>query len=206
MSYPPEPWRLRGSLHLTLWRIPEGDLPATPVRTPPLLVGGSGFVGTAWVVYGPGSVLEYEELLAAVLVRDRRSPRAHISHIWVNSAPSQRGGRELWGIPKERAEFQVRSDTGDTRTARAAGFGAAGIAAAGFARTARLPGSAPFAFRIAQDLNGFQQTGVRGASPVSWCASDWRFDPDGPLGWLGGRRPVASLAMAGFDMNFGTAR
>lgn len=204
MPYPPEPWELRGSLHVSLWRLPDAELPGTPVETPPILVGGSGFVGTAWVVYGQGSVMEYNELLSAVLVHDRLTPRVHISHIWVDSADSEQGGRELWGIPKRQAEFQLRSSTGESRFSRVTSFAADGIASAGFTRRVPLPGAWPFAYRIAQDLNGFQQTPVSGSSSVVWCTSSWRFEPDGPLGWLGGRRPVASLALNDFAMRFGT--
>ncbi|GAA3358231.1 MULTISPECIES: acetoacetate decarboxylase family protein [Saccharopolyspora] len=199
MTYPPEPWELHGDLHLSLWSLPEVELPGVPLETPPVLIGDRGLVGTAWVRYGPGSVLEYDELLVAVLVRDGAVPRVHISQIWVDSPESLRGGRELWGIPKESAEFRRR--TGARVTSCAAG----GIASAGFSRLARVPGRWPFAYRVAQDLHEFQQSPVRGSAGLTWCSAVWRFDPDGPLAWLDGRRPVASAALTDFSMSFGAA-
>jgi len=71
----------------------------------PVTIGGHGLVGTAWVEYEPGGVLQYRELLSAVLIRHRARPGVSIVDIWVESPASRDGGRELWGIPKELAEL-----------------------------------------------------------------------------------------------------
>lgn len=204
MTYPPEPWHLRGSMHLSLWQLPAAELPAAPVD--PVLIGGRGLVGTTWVDYGPGSVLEYHELLSAVLVRHDGRLRVHITDIWVDSAASLRGGRELWGIPKESARFRFRGSAGDVGSSRAAGFAADGIASAGFTRNAALPGRIPFGYEIVQELAGrLLPSPVRGTTSADWCAAAWRFEPGGPLARLAGREPVASLALRDFRMDFGAA-
>ena len=35
------------------------------------------------------------------------------------------------------------------------------------------------------------------------CRGHWNFNPDGPLGWLAGKRSLASFRMADFAMSFG---
>ena len=35
------------------------------------------------------------------------------------------------------------------------------------------------------------------------CRGRWEFAPDGPLGWLAGRRSLASFRMSDFQMSFG---
>jgi hypothetical protein len=60
--------------------------------------------------YGPGSVLAYNELIvAAALTRFGRHYGFWISHIYVDSPASLAGGREIWGLPKELAEFTWES-------------------------------------------------------------------------------------------------
>lgn len=78
-DYPPEPWRLRGQLHLTVWRVGAAALPPLPAGPAPVRVGAIALVGTAWVDYEPGGVLSYRELLAAVLVRRAARPLLSVS-------------------------------------------------------------------------------------------------------------------------------
>ncbi len=59
----------------------------------------------AFVEYAPRGVLPYRELLVALLVLGRRGVWYTIPRIWVDSAQSRIGGRELWAIPKELASF-----------------------------------------------------------------------------------------------------
>lgn len=65
-GYPPEPWELRGQMHLTAWRVPLSRLPRLSVGLRPVRAGGAALVATAWVIYEPGGVLSYRELLVAV--------------------------------------------------------------------------------------------------------------------------------------------
>ncbi|MGW4115932.1 acetoacetate decarboxylase family protein [Actinosynnema sp. NPDC004786] len=113
-DYPPEPWRLNGRGCVAVWLVRATELPPLPAR--PVTLVGRAVVGTAFVDYRPPG-MAYHEVLAAVLVR--RGPRVGVSitHIWVDSEASRAGGRELWGIPKERAAFEWDGD-GLTASAR----------------------------------------------------------------------------------------
>ncbi len=56
--------------------------------------------------YGSGSVLEYSELIVApALVSYQAKFGGWVSHIYVDNPDSVAGGREIWGLPKEMAEF-----------------------------------------------------------------------------------------------------
>ena len=107
-GYPPSPWLLRGRLHASLFAVPGDAVPAQP---PPgyrvALVGRRALVVVMWACHEPGGVLGYQELLAALVVRRGVRPLLSITHIWVDSAASRDGGRELWAIPKQLAELEV---------------------------------------------------------------------------------------------------
>ncbi|MEM5838755.1 acetoacetate decarboxylase family protein, partial [Pediococcus acidilactici] len=56
--------------------------------------------------YGSGSVLEYSELIViAAFVGYKGKFGGWVSHIYVDNPDSVAGGREVWGLPKELAEF-----------------------------------------------------------------------------------------------------
>jgi len=56
--------------------------------------------------YGRGSVLAYNELIVVpALTRYRKNVGVWISHIYVDHPDSMAGGREIWGLPKELAQF-----------------------------------------------------------------------------------------------------
>src|SRR5947209_3551023 len=111
---PDPPWILEGSgiagLHLApvdrcLDFLPNG---VEPVAVLPHRTLAGFFLGR----YGPGSTLEYSELIAVCgLVRAAGKYGFWISHIYVDDRVSRAGGREIWGLPKELAEF-VWSDDG----------------------------------------------------------------------------------------------
>ena len=75
MGYPPAPWRLHGELIII-----------------PTAWGGAMLANYA------GGTLAYHELIVF-------RPGFVVSHIYVDSAESMRGGREIWKLPKELAEF-----------------------------------------------------------------------------------------------------
>jgi hypothetical protein len=77
-GHPPPPWRLHGELLL----IPDG--PGTGV-----------LLGTY-----TGGTLAYHELIVA------RRPFV-VSEIYVDDERSRAGGREIWNLPKELADFRV---------------------------------------------------------------------------------------------------
>ncbi|MDP9795933.1 hypothetical protein J2S43_004445 [Catenuloplanes nepalensis] len=195
MPYPPEPWHLRGRMHVSLWLVPAAELPPHPqgLTAPPLTIAGRVPVGTAWVSYEPGGVLTYRELLAARLVRERGRPRATITEIWVDSEASRDGGRELWGIPKDLAGLTIDPPE----------LSATGIARALLRAGPRLPGRWPVGLRVLQMLHGHPRTtGVRGSAALRLGRITWADAPK--IGYLAGRRPLFSITLDDFDVRFGS--
>ena len=107
-TYPPEPWDLHGHAYIGAWLVPVADLPDphSPATTP-ITIFGRGIVGAAFFVYEQPSPLTYNEIMTTVLVRQGWRVRVSITHIWVDSEASRDGGRDLWAIPKQLADFDV---------------------------------------------------------------------------------------------------
>jgi acetoacetate decarboxylase len=108
MSYPPAPWQLYGtsvqSLHLIDLAIAQALVPADfeIVSVLPGKTLGSIYLSD----YTANSTLQYHELIVApALVRFAGQVGAWISHIYVDNLDSVAGGRNIWGLPKEMAEF-----------------------------------------------------------------------------------------------------
>lgn len=197
-TYPPEPWYLGGSLLVSAFLVPRRELPrAIPRPQRPIGWGGSVIVGTAFVRYVPGGVLSYDELLVAI--PSLPGPRVTIPQIWVDSEASAAGGRELWGIPKQLAQFE-RTDT-----AAGARMSMGTVAAVDARYGARLlPGMTQLPLATLQSLDGRRTLSHnRVVGRVSALTAHWSFDPDGPLGYLAGRRPFVSAAIRDASIIFG---
>jgi hypothetical protein len=202
-TYPPEPWTLVGRMDLSTFLVPTEELPTStwPDGWQPLTPGGRTPVGAAWVDYAPGGVLSYHELLVAVAGRVGPRVRPHIVAIWVDSPASRDGGRELWGIPKGLASFAGVDEGRPSMTVEGAERPAA---SAVLRRGARLPGRPRTTYTLAQDLRGvLWESPVTSRAGLGLLHADWTFDPAGPLGFLAGRRPLASATLHDFAMLFG---
>jgi hypothetical protein len=108
VDYPPPPWKLCGeaiiAIQLVSIRQVRSAIPS-PLRIVPVLPGRTLSV-TALLRYGSGSTLQYHELIIApALVAARARVGSWISHIFVDSEASMRGGRALWKLPKQLAKF-----------------------------------------------------------------------------------------------------
>lgn len=195
-DYPAEPWDLHGHAYVGVWLIPRAHLPAAhSPATRPITIFGRGIVSAAFFVYEQPSPLTYDEVMSTVLVRDGWRPRVSITHIWVNSPASRDGGRNLWAIPKELAEFEVAPHEH---------YLAKGIGWLRVGRFRRLPFGLPLGFTIAQDRGGILAVApVRGRIRGGIGAASWSFSPDGPLAFLSGRRPLLTLAALPFRLLFG---
>jgi hypothetical protein len=202
-AYPPEPWALAGDAVVSLFAVPAGRLPAVPSGFVPLRLGGRGLVAAGWVRYGAGSVIEYSELFAAVAGSFRRRLTATVTHMWVDSEASRAGGRELWGYPKEMADFDLRLDPGGTAVARAGG---AEIARGGFRAARRLPRLPPAPGGTVQVVDGrpaFVRS-VTGGRPVLGRGG-FTPAPAGPLGFLAAGRKLATVGLEDFRATFGAS-
>lgn len=198
-SYPPEPWTLCGDAFVSVWRLPEGELPALPDGVEPIIVAGTGLVVTAWVDYQEPGMLSYRELMATVAVHDGAKPAASITDIWVDSETSLAGGRALWRIPKDMAKFEWSRSRAVTATAHTDD---GPIAGAAFVPMATVPVAVPSAFAVIQQ--GPLRSPVRVSGKPVLVRSSWWVNAGGPLGFLHGRKPLASMGISGFDMRFGS--
>lgn len=108
MIYPPAPWNLQGYAIATLQLI---DVPRVRPLVPSeleiiSLFPGKTLGGIYISSYGLGSVMEYNELiLVSAIVNYSGKWGAWISHIYVDNPNSVAGGRYIWKLPKEIAQF-----------------------------------------------------------------------------------------------------
>lgn len=197
--YPPEPWRLRGDLHSSLFLVPLIDVPVDlPSGYRPFRLGRRGVVGTAWVSYQAGGVLTYDELMSTLLVRRGWRLLATITHIWVDSPASRDGGRALWAIPKQLAMFAFAE--ADFASSDDEGTIAAGTVTPRMALPVRLP----CCLHVVQSLRGAAKvTPVRARARFALARATFAADPSGPLAFLAGRRPLLSFSLRDFRMSFG---
>jgi acetoacetate decarboxylase len=193
ISYPAAPWAMTGQLWLSLFRVRAGD---HPDREP-------GVYGVALVRYEEPSPLTYGELLVARPVHGA----VNITDIWVDSPASMHGGRDLWAIPKDLCDFALTTSTTGplTRAAWEVTLDGAPVVSARFTDLSRAVPRLPFKGRTWQQRdNGEEVTAALvGSSKAAPCRAHWTFDPDGPLGWLAGKRTLASFRQADFRMSFG---
>lgn len=193
-SYPAAPWNMHGQMWLSVFSVREGERSGHP----------AGKYGVGLVRYEDPSPLTYSELLVARPVKGAVT----ITDIWVDSAESMAGGRELWAIPKELCDFAFEtSRTGPlSRTTWSAGLGPRPIVEARFTDASRFAVRVPFKGRTEQpgiDGGPDLSATLTGSAKTLPCRSHWSFDANGPLAWLAGKRPVASVRMSDFRMSFG---
>jgi hypothetical protein len=192
MPYPPAPWQMHGQLWLSLFRVRPGD---HPDREP-------GVYGVALVSYEEPSPLTYSELLVATLV----GKSVHITDIWVDSPDSRDGGRELWAIPKGLCTFgHVTTGSRLQRTRWNTSLEGAAIASAHFTDASKAMARTPFKGATWQTRESGEEVvaHLTGSGKSLPCKGSWEFNPHGPLGWLAGKRSLASFRMADFEMSFG---
>lgn len=195
-AYPAEPWDLHGHALVGVFLLPKGTAPPPHhAGTPRIRLFGRTIVAAAFFRYDEPSPLTYDEIMATQLVREGLRPRVSITHIWVDSPASRDGGRDLWAIPKELAEFERETDRS---------YVARTIGRLRVSRLRMLPFRLPVAFRLAQDRDGaLVVSPVRGRVRLGLVRGSWTFDRDGALGFLAGRRPILTLAIRPFHLIFG---
>jgi hypothetical protein len=113
MGYPPPPWKANGFALGTIRLIPvEQARLFVPMDVEIVhVVPGRTLAAVCAAYYAPGSALVYNELIVSPAVTRRGGTvSAWISHMYVDNADSMVGGREIWGLPKEMAQFRWRED------------------------------------------------------------------------------------------------
>ena len=108
MTYPPAPWTLKGYAVQTLQLVDieqASKFIPSELEVISLLPGKT--LGSIYIsAYESGSILKYNELIVvAGFVRHQGKFGGWISHIYVDNPDSVAGGREIWGLPKEMADF-----------------------------------------------------------------------------------------------------
>lgn len=105
--YPQAPWTLQGSAVATLHLIDiERVRSLIPKELDIISVFPGKTLGGVYLSnYGSGSALEYSELIVIAAAVSHSGIGGWISHIYVDNPDSVAGGREIWGLPKELAEF-----------------------------------------------------------------------------------------------------
>jgi hypothetical protein len=202
-SYPPAPWQLQGQAHFHVLAVRADRLPTTPNGFSPLVLARHGLVVVGWVDYRGGSILRYSELLAAVVGRWSGGLTATVTHMWVDSPESRAGGRELWGYPKELAEFELAIDPSGTAFARSAATGAE-LARGTFQGLLASPWSVGARGGTVQPLSG----GLVGVQALMRCRAvlgrgSVAAPATSPLAFIRGARKLASVGMRDFDFTFG---
>lgn len=191
---------MRGQLWLSLFRVREGERSGHP----------PGVYGAGLVHYEPPSPLTYSELLVGRAVR-QPVRGVTITDIWVDSADSMAGGRELWAIPKQLCSFTygVHQRGPVARASWSAALDGRPIVEAHFTDLSSASPRVPFRGAVWQpgiegvDGGADKQARLSGAARSLACRGRWQFSPDGPLAWLAGKRPLASFRMRDFEMTFG---
>ncbi len=113
MPYPQAPWTLQGYAFQTLQLLDIDQVrPLIPSELNIISVFPGKTLGGVYLsYYGSGSVLEYSELIViAAILNYKGKFGGWVSHIYVDNPDSVAGGREIWGLPKEMADFTWDGD------------------------------------------------------------------------------------------------
>jgi hypothetical protein len=124
---------------------------------------------------------------------------------------SRDGGRELWAIPKDLSDFERATAGGRVqRTSWSTTLGGSPLAQARFTDVSGSMLRTPFRGSTWQqrrepDPRAGEEVvaHLSGSARTLPCRGSWDFDEAGPLGWLAGKRPLASFRMTDFAMTFG---
>jgi hypothetical protein len=202
LDYPPPPWRLRGALQAGVFVAPAQSLPplgSADLR--PVKFLERALICLVWAQYASGGDLIYNEALAAVLVRHPRGWAFSIPQIWVDDPHAAAGGRQLWAIPKDIGRFSQTDGQCCSRMLEVAGACTSIFASRPWLR---FPGRWRMPLRLVQSgTSSLQPTRGEARGHLALLEGQWRFSPDGPLGWMARATLIASGELEGATMIFG---
>lgn len=137
----------------------------------------------------------------AVLVRAKKRFALHVLAIWVDSDASLQGGRTLWGVPKQAAQFlTVESDLEEIQCATSQGV----LARSSFRWRWRWPSRLSARALVVQERGGaLQYTPVAISASIAFGVARWQFMDASPLDALRGRKPILNAAIANAQVQFG---
>jgi len=215
----PAPWDLRGSAWIVALKLPAGS-PARDAFLPPHMAGQGRSLASLlmYVDYLESGCGPYRELLFIPGAYPFEDGRRHftISRIVVSTWDSVVNGRANWGIPKDRADFEVESGVAGGREDRIRVVADDGreicslrLATLGFAPRLPVPGGmVPQRLRtLAQRFDG--RTFYYAPASSGWLRPGrllgWRFDPQ-LFPDLSAAAVVAVARVDSFRMRFPVAR
>lgn len=199
-AYPPAPWRLTGEAHVSFWLIDRDKVASSlPPAAKPFQLGPRCLITTGWVKYTPPGILAYHELLFSIPVRSSVGWGVTIPLIWVDSPASLSGGRELWHIPKQLAEWDLFRPN-EFHAAQAGQT----LATFQYHPGLKLPGSFPGYSQVIQPVaKTLQATPFRGYASFRLGRGVWQFPEGSPLHFLATAKPFLTVELAPVVMDFG---
>lgn len=202
-DYPPPPWKLRGDLFGTVFRMPPDSIPLAllPQHLDLRRPDGTSLLATAWVDYQAGSALTYREFMVTGILRLRPPLHGTILRIWVDSPESQAGGRQLWHIPKDLAEFDF---TQNSTLATKLTVKGTELASYTYLERGQLSIRFPFCVTVVQEHTaGIRRTYSSWSAHPAWGRGEFSIPDDSELSFLNRGRPLAHLALRDFRATFG---
>jgi acetoacetate decarboxylase len=193
MSYPSAPWDLQGYAIQTLQLLDVDRVrPLVPSELEIVsLLPGKTLGGVYVASYGEGSVLQYNELIVvSAVVHHAGKWGGWISHIYVDHPDSIAGGREIWGLPKEFAQFSWK--TGNTPSVQVS---QEDNLLCTLNSKWQLPGwQQPLAGLVFSTLDSALLT-FRGHGKLNWhlTSADLHIPARSPFAWLGVGQPWLSV-------------
>jgi acetoacetate decarboxylase len=194
MSHPSAPWQLLGSAvtasYLIDTEIAQQFIPSSLDIVS--ILPGKTVANIYLSKYDERSTLQYHELIVAPgLVKFEGKFGAWISHIYVDNLDSVAGGKNIWGLPKQMADFswnerQIAVSQGDLPLCRAE-IGSSGLPLSPFGKY-QLSGDAFGG--LERDLLLFKN---EFAAWLKWIDLRVEIDPVSPFSSLNLRRPLLSL-------------
>ncbi len=200
-AYPAAPWRLRGWAFQTLHLVNiDAVRPLVPPGLRVLRVSPRHTLGCVYIAnYGAGSVLEYHELIVLpALVWGAGRLGFWVSHIYVDDRASMAGGREVWNLPKEMADFTVDDGEGGRRiSVRQDGTSLVTIQY----KPARSGVPFPMPLPAFGTLNGASRFFVgKARSHLGLARASIEIPAESPFTRLGLGRPFKGLSYGGLDL------
>jgi hypothetical protein len=118
-AYPPAPWQL-GGWGVATFGLVDAKAAAAFVPSGVHVVhvgGGKTLGGLFFLAYERGTLVYHELNIVAGLVRVGSRFAFYLPRLYVDSEASLAGGRDIWGVPKELATFDVSHEIGLTTIA-----------------------------------------------------------------------------------------